>query len=148
MCDACVTRHPTLPPPSLLSISPSSQQLLLSDVHVTDNPVPEDESPGSGKAPGTGYGASTDRVSTPLVFCVLISPCSLDPQGPSFCSLGTWTQPAMAPHSPDPTLVWHGSPGSAAGLWVGLHLMTLEPTHLASWLTLGGSPSPRWLPAL
>lgn len=127
----CVTSHPTLLPPSLLAISPSAQKLLLSDLYVTANSVPEDEGPGSGKTLGHRF-CGQHRQNGHSSGFLYFSYFSRQPRS-------TW---AFLLLTGDPTWVWHWGPGSAAGLWVGLQLMTLEPTHLASWLTLGGAPEP------
>lgn len=54
----------------------------------------------------------------------------------------------MASDLPKSSLGLAQGPGSTAGLLVGLYQMSLQPTYLASWLTLGGPRSPGWLPAL
>lgn len=104
MCDP-----PPLLPPSLPTISPSSPE--------GANPVPEDESPGPGKALGHGFGDQQRQSGQSSGFlCLSYFPCILDPRTPAFSSQGAWPthmDPASPrPHSPQT------QPGLALASWL------------------------------
>lgn len=101
------------------------------------NPVSEGESQSPGKQWVLRPAQAAWAVLWPSV-PFLLPPCSLDPYGPSFLlarvranSRGPsqcWPQTYL-----NSAWVWHRAPGSADGLWVGLHQMT-PAAHLPGFL--------------